>query len=239
MSKRGAPAGSQQRAGTKAAKTPVESRAIRCEPLTADRWADLEQLFGARGACGGCWCMYWRCTQPEFERGKGRPHHDAFQAIVQRGGVPGVLAYFEGQPAGWCAIEPRSAYVRLARSRTLAPVDEQPVWSVTCFFVKRECRQRGVSVALLQAAVAHAAKCGAQVVEGYPVQTRTSNAPAPFIWTGTLGAFRAAGFVEVARRSATRPIMRFVIGTQPRGAGRTRGATTQAAAQKPRGARRR
>ena len=97
---------------------------------------------------------------------------------------------------------------RLARSKTLKPIDPQPVWSVVCFFIGSHARRKGVGHALLRAAVALAADHGAKIVEGYPQEPRKDDVPAPFIWTGLAESFRRAGFEEVARRSAQRPIMR-------------------------------
>ena len=177
-------------------------------PLTLDRWPDLEKLFGPRGACGGCWCMYWRLTRPEFAAGQGAGNRRAFRRLVGSGVVPGILAYMGGEPAGWCAIEPRAAYPRLARSRILAPVDDAPVWSIACFFIARQYRKQGLSVELLEAAARHARAAGARIIEGYPIESGQGSVPAAFAWTGLTGAFRAAGFVEVARRSARQPVMR-------------------------------
>ena len=180
-------------------------------PLTPERWADLEQLFGARGACGGCWCMWWRLPRSRFTEQKGEGNRRALHALVDGGRVPGILAYADGRPVGWCAVEPREAYPALDRSRNLRRVDDEPVWSVTCFFVARGWRQRGVTARLLRAAVEHVRAQGGRVVEGYPVEPRQDSVPDVFAWTGFASAFRRAGFVEVARRSDSRPIMRRVI----------------------------
>jgi GNAT superfamily N-acetyltransferase len=177
-------------------------------PLTAERWPDLESLFGERGACGGCWCMWWRRPRSVFERNKGAGNKRAFRKIVESGPPPGLLAYSEGRPIGWCALAPRQDYPVLERSRTLKPVDEQPVWSVTCFFIARPFRSKGVSSRLLRAAVSYARGQGVRIVEGYPVEPRKGRLPDAFAWTGLPGTFRQAGFREVARRSPTRPIMR-------------------------------
>jgi GNAT superfamily N-acetyltransferase len=109
---------------------------------------------------------------------------------------------------GWCAVAPRAAYGGLARSRVLKPVDEEPVWSVTCFYVARDHRRRGITVGLLGAAAELAAKRGAKLIEGYPVEPKGGESPDAWVYTGLAGAFRKAGFREVARRSPTRPIMR-------------------------------
>ena len=100
--------------------------------------------------------------------------------------------------------------LRAPRLRTLAPLDDQPVWSVTCFFVTRSYRRRGVTVELRKAAVGHAGRHGAELVEGYPVEPKGPQADT-FVYTGVASAFRRAGFVEAARRSPSRPIMRFAI----------------------------
>lgn len=176
-------------------------------PLTADRWPDLVALFGPRGAYGGCWCMWWRQTRAEYAAGRGTRNRRAFNALVKTG-PPGVLAYADGRPVGWCAVGPRSVYPRLARSRVLKAVDDQPVWCVTCFFVHKAWRRRGLTRRLLTAAVEFAKARGAKIVEGYPLDVRSSTYPEPYAYTGFVSAFRAAGFREVARRSATRPILR-------------------------------
>ncbi len=189
---------------------------FQCHPLTLDRWRDLEALFGPRGACGGCWCMYWRLTHAAFETKKGAGNKRAFKSVVRSDERPGLIAYDGDEPIGWIALAPRDAYPRLARSRVLKPVDDQPVWSVTCFFVAKEYRRSGVSARLLKAAVRYAKACGAKIIEGYPVEPK-KNTPDPFAYVGLASTFRSAGFDEVARRSPTRPIMRREIGRRRRG----------------------
>jgi GNAT superfamily N-acetyltransferase len=180
-------------------------------PLTAERWPDLEQLFGPRGAVGGCWCMWWRQSSGDHERNKGDANRLALKAIVEAGEVPGILAYHGDTPIGWCSFAPRERYPRLNRSRTLKPIDDTPVWSIGCFFIPRQYQARGLSAALLQAAVAYIASQGGRVVEGYPIEPKQAEMPAVFAWTGFASTYRAVGFVECARRSETRPIMRYTI----------------------------
>lgn len=151
--------------------------------------------------------MWWRMRQGEWEREKGAGTKRRFRALVKKGPPPGLIAYAGDEPVGWCAIGPRETYPRLARSRILAPVDDQPVWSVTCFFVRRDWRRRGVTVALLEEAVRFAGRTGARVVEGYPTDAPTTQ-PGAFVHHGLLAAFERAGYREVARRSRTRPIVR-------------------------------
>jgi hypothetical protein len=155
--------------------------------------------------------MWWRLKRPDFQTQKGSGNKGAFKRIVDAGQMPGVLGYVGKQPVGWCAAAPRENYPVLERSRSLARVDDRPVWSITCLFVVRPFRRVGASVQLLKAAVAHAAYWRAQVIEGYPVEPRKDPMPDVFAWTGLASAFRQAGFKEVARRSGTRPIMRFEL----------------------------
>jgi GNAT superfamily N-acetyltransferase len=180
-------------------------------PLTPSRWPDLVRLFGPRGASGGCWCMYWRRKRSEYVRGKGAGNRAALRKVVTAGEVPGLLAYDGRRPIAWCATSPRAAYPVLANSRILSPVDDRPVWSITCFYVHRDYRRAGVTVPLLRAAVDHVQRRGGRVVEGYPIDPGAPGFPSAFAWTGLASAFRKAGFREVARRSATRPIMRIRI----------------------------
>ncbi len=183
-------------------------RRLNIHPLTPSRWQDLEKLFGARGACAGCWCMWWRRAGRDFTRGKGAGNRAALRRVVAKGPPPGLLAYVDGEPAGWCALAPREEYARLERSRILKPIDDQPAWSVTCFFVARPHRGRGITVRLLRAAAAHARKYGARILEGYPTDTKGRRSPDVWVYTGLLPAFSKAGFREAARRSKSRPIMR-------------------------------
>jgi GNAT superfamily N-acetyltransferase len=157
--------------------------------------------------------MFWRRSRKDFETNKGDGNKRAFRNIVASGVKPGVLAYRGKEPIGWCAVAPRSHYIALERSRILRPVDDQPVWSISCLFVRRQDRRQGVSTQLLRAAVDLAAKHGAKVVEGYPVEPSMEKMPDPFLWHGVPSAFIAAGFKEVVRRSKSRPIMHFKIGS--------------------------
>ena len=180
-------------------------------PLTPARWPDFQKLFGARGACAGCWCLYWLLPGKVWNAQKGDANRKAMQKLVKGETKPGLIAYVDGKPVGWCAVGPRERYVRLVASRVLKPVDEKPVWCVTCFFVAKPFRRQGLTVALLQAAADFARKSGAQFLEGYPTETEKEQADV-FVYTGLASAFRQAGFEEVARRSPTRPIFRRALG---------------------------
>ena len=182
-----------------------------CHPLTPDRWDDFEKLFGDRGACGGCWCTLWRRPRVAFVRDKEAGNRRFMLKVVQAEVPPGILGYLGDEPIGWCAVAPREEYLSLERSRILKPVDDIPVWSISCLFVHKEHRKKGISVQLLRGAVAFVKSRGGSVVEGYPIEPKSDNMPAPFAWVGLASAFIAAGFTEVARRSKSRPIVRFEI----------------------------
>lgn len=176
-------------------------------PLQRDTWPDLVRLFGTKGGCGGCWCMAWRLSADAWRRGRGAPNRRALQRLADEGAPVGVLALQGETPVGWCAVAPREVYARLGRSRVLAPVDDRPVWSITCLFVARGWRRRGLGARLVTAAAEYARERGASCVEGYPTDTPRP-LPDAFVWTGLPSQFAAAGFREVARRSARRPIVR-------------------------------
>jgi len=190
-------------------KTPIPE--LEFHPLTLERWKDLETLFGERGACGGCWCMWWRLKRSDFERQKGKKNKAALKKIVRSGQTPGILAYAKGKPIAWCSVGPRETYPALERSRVLKRIDDKPVWSVVCFFVAKPFRKKGVSFETLRAVVDFAKKSGAKIVEGYPIEPKKSRWPDAFVWTGLPSTFLKAGFKEVHRGSPTRPIMRYFV----------------------------
>jgi GNAT superfamily N-acetyltransferase len=155
--------------------------------------------------------MWWRLKRSEFERQKGEGNRRAMKRVVDSGEIPGILAYAKGQPIAWCSVAPREAYPALGRSRTLKRFDDEPVWSIVCFFVAKPFRGKGITGKLLRAAIEHVQKQGGKIVEGYPVEPKKDKIPDAFAYMGLASAFRKAGFVEVVRRSETRPIMRYDI----------------------------
>jgi GNAT superfamily N-acetyltransferase len=151
--------------------------------------------------------MWWRLSGRDFAAARGDGLRARLHDRARQDPPPGLLAYdTAGAPIGWVAVAPREEFGRLQRSPKLKPVDDQPVWSITCFYVDRGSRRQGVGAALLAAAVDHAAAHGAQEVEGYPIDAGQTSADAD-LYTGPLALFLAAGFREVARRGG-RPIVR-------------------------------
>jgi GNAT superfamily N-acetyltransferase len=190
---------------------PKQLPILRFHPLTPERWEDFVRLFGKHGAYGGCWCMWWRETRAEFEEKQGAGNRRAMKRIVDSGGVPGILAYAAGEPAGWISIAPRESYPSLERSRTLKRIDERKVWSIVCFFVGREFRGRGIALPLIRAAVAYAKRKGAKVVEAYPTVPKEGKLAPVSVYMGVPSMFERAGFVECARPSKRKAIMRYSI----------------------------
>src|SRR4030042_6556452 len=107
--------------------------------------------------------MYWRLSRTQYDEQQGELNRRNIKALVDSGNIPGILAYVDDEPVGWCSIAPRQEFATLARSRILKPVDDLPVWSVVCFFVARNHRRQGLTVALLKAAVAYARSRGARI----------------------------------------------------------------------------
>ncbi|MBN1967166.1 MAG: GNAT family N-acetyltransferase [Anaerolineae bacterium] len=182
------------------------------KPATPETWDDLETLFRGCDTLSGCWCMWWRIKRTEFQHQGGEGNRQALRAIVEAGEIPGILAYVDERPVGWVSVAPRESFPVLDRSPTLKRVDDQPVWSIVCFYVDPPLRGEGMTEALLQAAIEHARAGGATIVEAYPAIPANSANPDTVIFTGTHSTFVRAGFQEVARRSEIRPVMRYTIG---------------------------
>jgi GNAT superfamily N-acetyltransferase len=152
--------------------------------------------------------MWWRLKRSDFEQGQKGANRQAMRKLVGGGAMPGLIAYSGDEPVGWVSVGPREDYPVLGRSPVLKPVDEVPVWSLVCFFIKREHRRRGLSRALIAAAKRHAKAGGARWLEAYPTEPKKAEVPDIYAFTGVPAMFTAAGFKEIARRSPTRPILR-------------------------------
>jgi GNAT superfamily N-acetyltransferase len=176
-------------------------------PVTKDRWPDLVELFD-RPIVRTCFCMFYRKTGSGT--GAGRDNRRAMKALVDRGTVPGLIGYEDGVPVAWVSLGPREDYAKLRRSPIMKPVDERPVWSIVCFFVDREARGRGLSERMLHAAAKYARSRGARLLEAYPVDKEEPSHPDTMFFGGK-SMYDRAGFTEVARRKATRPVVRKVL----------------------------
>ncbi len=173
-------------------------------PVTPERWPDMEKLFTKKS--GGCWCMLWRSPQSEYALG-GEHNHQAMKNLIDQGTVPGLLAYLDGVPAGWVSVAPREEYGRLERSRSLKRLDDRPVWSIVCFYINKVYRRQGLMLTLIQAAVDFAKDHGASMIEAYPTDPH-GIVSASGLYTGLAKVFTKAGFVEMARPTPYRVILR-------------------------------
>ena len=188
-------------------------------PANEASWEDLQAIFGTRGYTSTCQCQRFKAGP--FGYSPMDPEERAWQLRVQSAAdlpesalTSGLVAYLDGEPVGWCAVEPRSAFKRLPRQRTVFkergedPADKS-VWALTCFAIRAGYRRRGFTYPLARAAVEFARERGARAIEGYPM------APEPgqdITWgethVGTRSVFAAAGFEEVAHPTLRRLVMR-------------------------------
>lgn len=193
-----------------------ESVKVELFPATAERWQDIQSLFGEKGAYAGCWCMFWRLDRADFKQMKGDGTKTVLQEMTLNNNIAGLLAYVDEKPVGWCSIGPRNDYAALENSRILKRIDDEPVWSIVCFFVAKPYRSKGIMSELLRGAVDYAEQKGAQIIEGYPIDMQTVKLAGQKLnsysgYMGIASVFRAAGFVKVADASETQLIMRYVV----------------------------
>jgi GNAT superfamily N-acetyltransferase len=177
--------------------------------LTADLWPALEDHFATNGPVGRCWCMYWRigskyrCRSPDANK-------EAFRIVVSDGPPPGLLALDDEKAVGWCQLTPRDALPTLDHTWRLRRVDDAPVWSISCFYIRKGYRRQGVTSVLITAALETARRSGAVAVEAYPLDAELTPSTSH---TGFASTFERAGFATVARHVSSRPIMRYEFGS--------------------------
>ena len=193
-----------------------ENKSVVVQPLTSANWQDLEGLFGAHGAYAGCWCTFWLLKRADFNKMHAEERKAALKDITDRGEGVGVIAYVDGEPAGWCSVGPRQSFRALEASRLLKRVDDAPVWSIVCFFVAKAYRKQGFMTELLRGAVAYAAQQGAKIVEGYPIDLQHPSLAGKNLtqcsgYMGIASVFQKMGFIEVKRASETHLVMRYQV----------------------------
>jgi GNAT superfamily N-acetyltransferase len=192
---------------------------LQLHDLTPALWPSLKKLFGANGACGGCWCMFWRLKADEhYAQLKGPSLERRFKARVLKGEILGALAFDGQKPVGWVTYGPRLTFPRLERSPTLACPDVADVWSVPCFFIKAGFRKKGVASALLAHALVRMQALGASAAEGYPMKPTEDGKerPASFSYTGTVSMFEKCGFAVAAPSTHAKVRMRVRLGKHRR-----------------------
>ncbi len=180
--------------------------------MTAELWRAFEDLFDTDGPVGQCWCMYWRIGRSYDDRAR-EANRDDFHRIVDTGPPPGLLTLAGDQAVGWCQITPRDDLEWLNDFPRLRRIDELPVWSISCFYVRKGWRKKGVSTTLIRAAVEAARNAGAPAVEAYPLDRELTPSSS---FTGYLSTFERAGFEVVARRDPSRPIVRYRLDSKKR-----------------------
>lgn len=181
---------------------------ITVRPLTPADWPVITRLFGTNGACGGCWCMWWRVPRggKTWDDAKGAKNRNAFRRLIQAGKVHGVLAFAGDEPVGWCCFGPRTDFPRLETVKALRGEIAPATWSITCFYIPARWRNHGVATQLLDAATARALELGAARIEGYPVVPKKVPVPAAFAFTGVPALFAGAGYEKLRRPAELRPV---------------------------------
>ena len=191
---------------------------LRIVPVSEAPWGDVVRVFGTRGDPARCWCQYYKVSNKEWNTA-GREKLEQLLREQASEGLrgPGLIAYAGGEPAGWCAIEPRPRIPRILTSKVAKfgrqePDDDESVWAITCVVVRVGHRRRGISAALVLAAVEEARKGGARVVEGYPVDTSgKSTSSSAKLYHGTVSVFEAAGFRIAAKPTTRRAVVRLEL----------------------------
>lgn len=187
-------------------RDPVKIRALR-----KTDWPQVEQLFGAKGACGGCWCMLWRVPKGGklWAASKGETNRLAFKALVESGKARGLLAFDGAQPVAWCSLGPREDFPKIDNSPSLNVPMPAGAWVVSCLYVAAPWRGRGVGEQLLLAAVEYARRKKAGALFGYPSKPPAGvKLPAAFAWTGVPAMYRHAGFRALRSSAFSRPVYR-------------------------------
>lgn len=188
----------------------ILSNQLSFEPVTHKNWDKFVQLFGSKGACANCWCMYYRLKLSEFREGKRDDgNKNAMKKIVWGNKPVGILAVYQGKAIAWCAFAPREDFIKLEISRVHKRIDDEEVWSIPCFFIDKNYRRHGLSVTLLKGVIKYAVDNGIKVIEAYPTIPTQEKLPDSFAWIGLYKSFERAGFTIVDRKSKNRPMVRY------------------------------
>jgi GNAT superfamily N-acetyltransferase len=196
--------------------------AISVVPADKAGWDDLQAVFGPRGYAARCQCQKFKIRHGQWRSVSAAERTARLREQIGCGrrkgrGTRGLVAYLDGEPVGWCAVEPRTAYPRLLDSPVpWAGRDEDAgddgVWAVTCFVTRAGFRRRGVSYALARAAVDYARARGARALEGYAMITKPGQEIAwGELYVGSRSIFAAAGLAEVSRPTPRRVVMRIAF----------------------------
>ncbi len=183
--------------------------------VTPELWFDFEKLFGKNGACGGCWCQWWRVPKGGmlWEATKGAKAKRTMKYLFKKNMVTGLLAYDGDKPVAWCSYGPRTSFPHTEGMKAYRRDDIEDVWSLNCFFIDKKYRRIGLAREILKAALKFMKKRKVKIVEAYPVPlTKDGNElPAAFAYTGPLKIFEEAGFKIIQRLSYSRPLVRIKL----------------------------
>lgn len=179
-------------------------------PLTAETFEDFADVVNPRRRENHCWCLSPRLRATQIQDFGQGSRERAMHCLAERGPAPGVVTYRDGEPVGWCSISPRSAIPLLQASRLIRPVDDVPVWSITCLVVRGGHRRQGVVAQMLDGALEYAASQGAPAVEAYPVDPE-GRMDTTMAFVGTVAMFRRAGFEQVGTTDAVASRMPRVV----------------------------
>jgi GNAT superfamily N-acetyltransferase len=183
---------------------------ITVEPLTETNWHKFVQLFGERGACGNCWCMYYRLSRVDFNEGKSENgNKDAMHQLVREKKPAGIIGFYEDIPIAWCAFAPREDFIKLEKSRVHKRIDNNRVWSIPCLFIHKDFRGLAVSEAMLKGVIKYARENNIDIIEAYPAIPTVKKLPDSFLWTGVFKSFERAGFEIANRKAQNRPMVRY------------------------------
>ncbi len=190
----------------------IISNELTVDPLSKKNWGKFIELFGVKGACGNCWCMYYRLSKSDFQEGKiDEGNKNAMKELVWNNQPAGLMALYEGRAIAWCAFAPRENFSKLGRSRVHKRIDDKAVWSIPCFFIHKDFRRQGVSVQLLKGVINFAKQNRIKIVEAYPTIPTKDILPDTFAWIGLYKSFERAGFEIVDRTSKNRPMVRYYL----------------------------
>lgn len=191
-------------------KIKISDSQVILEPLKKNNWSSFEDLMGEKGGCGNCWCMLFRLPYKEFQANKPDGNKMLMHEIVRASRPTGLIAMYDQKPIGWIALAPREDYIKIERSRTLKRIDERPVWSITCFFIKKEFRRMGVSQIMIRKVLEYAKKEKINILEAYPAIPYDEKVPPPFLWVGILSTFTRNGFKVIKQNGKSRAMVRWV-----------------------------
>ena len=184
---------------------------LKLQPLTVNNWHLFEEVMGEKGGCGGCWCMYFRMPSTEFSKDKYEGHKKRMYDLVKAAKPTGLIATYNKRAVGWIAFAPREDYIRIENSRAFKRIDDKPVWSITCFFIKKEFRKMGLSEQMVKGIVDYARKKKIKTLEAYPAIPYSDKVPPPFLWVGILSAFTKNGFEVVQQNGKSRAMVRLCV----------------------------